>query len=209
MVILKQLDIFNVGDIFGFMEDTSASIFSNDGSFLVIDVAENLKHLCVKTSPITVPEKWIKDGEPDVLFQPLIDRIVGYDSENNPVFEQVPDTSYFHVASYDSFELVEDAIKKAAYEKEMGVNKYVKRIEYAKNILGTMAFLNEKKVLTVPQIIQLNTTYGPIKGLLETGSFGSAYQMIISITPTEIITAEDISVISNLISTFMTKEAQQ
>lgn len=205
IVVKKEFNSLPVGTIIGF-GDVSNNHLANEGFIVAVEIPEGMDKEVIKCEQQIFPEKWVKEGHPDLFEQPVTEEIIGYDGDTPIMSEPHPDTSYTHIPEKIEFSIVEDTAKKASHVQQKKVDKYVKRIDYAKTIIATMAFLNEGKNLTVPQIISMNTTYGPIKGLLETASFGSAYQQVMAIVPNEAITESDIEVISGMISDFMSKE---
>lgn len=154
--------------------------------------------VATETEPATepVPEHWVKDAE-TVFSQPM---------KSEPIMGTEPDESWEYVPAETKFKVVEDADKVAKIKQNKEELKYVRRIEYSKYIIGRMAYLNSKKTLTIEQINLLNTTYAPIKGLLETGSYPTAYKAIEAIIPDAIITAEDKTEIMAMIQNYLLGE---
>lgn len=75
------------------------------------------------------------------------------------------------------------AIDLLASQKEAGIQGALKRIECGKRVIGLLVLRNSQKVLTTANIGQINTVYGPIKGLIDTGSLVTAKEQMLLITP--------------------------
>lgn len=148
---------------------------------------------------IATPEYWSKDGEENESIEPVIE------IDN---FVDVPDTSWTYHPEQMEWVLSEDTVKKAESVRVTGVQKYVKRIQYADILIAEIAQRNEAKVLTIPQIIEMNQVYSPIMQLLKSGSYGSARSTILAATPSAGITSEDITYTVGLIEAYLTNEAQ-
>lgn len=83
------------------------------------------------------------------------------------------------------------AIDLLASQKEAGIQGALKRIECGKRVIGLLVLRNSQKVLTTANIAQINTVYGPIKGLIDTGSLVTAKEQMMLITPDGTLITED------------------
>lgn len=98
-------------------------------------------------------------------------------------------------------ELVVDEALKAQKDQELqaketddaNMQSAIARMECGKRVIARMIVRNAPKNLGPAQISGQNTTFAPIKGLLETGSLTTARAAIMGVTPSEAnnITAED------------------
>lgn len=168
----------------------------NEGYVVALPIPEGILPAFAKVEIESAPDRWVK-GEQVAYQKPMIENQVG---------QAVPDESYSFLPAFSSMTIVEDVDKKEAYLLAVEENRYVKRIEYAKNIIGKVSYLNSKKSLTLSQVAQLSNTYAPIKGLLETGSYPTALSLIAGIVPDGIITEEDKTLISDMIQTYLDSE---
>lgn len=84
------------------------------------------------------------------------------------------------------------AIEEIAKQKENGIQFALKRIECGKRVIGLLVLRNSAKTLTTANVAQINQTYAPIKGLIDTGSLSTAKEQMELIIPDGmLITSED------------------
>lgn len=83
-------------------------------------------------------------------------------------------------------------IETVARQKEAGIQAALKRIECGKRVIGLLVLRNSVKTLTTSNIAQINSTYAPIKGLIDTGSLNTAKEQMALIVPDgTLITTDD------------------
>ncbi len=94
--------------------------------------------------------------------------------------------------------IVEDATLKTAYDTAQATAKAMEdalqmakeRMAWGHDIIALLIVRNGMKGLDEAQIVQMNTDYANIKGLLETGSLVSARTAILAITADGVITTD-------------------
>lgn len=160
------------------VDDTSKPIYSK--SEMVSCVSEANCDLIFLTKVCTdSTEQLIKNYD---LLEVYCSKWVGYEKKLQKTIAQ--DAS--KLAAFQA----QKAIEEAARQKEASIQVALKRIECGKRVIGLLIVRNSVKVLTTAQVGQINTTYSPIKSLIETGSLVTAKEYMQAITPDGVLITE-------------------
>jgi uncharacterized ubiquitin-like protein YukD len=118
------------------------------------------------------------------LNQVYCSRVIGYETKAIKIIE----LDSAKLSAYQAQEI----FKTQARQKEQVIQFALKRIECVKRVIGLLVLRNSTKVLTTANIAQINSTYAPIKGLIDTGSLNTAKEQMALIVPDgTLITVDD------------------
>lgn len=160
------------------VDDTSKPIYSK--SEMVSCVSEANCDLIFLTKVCTdATESLIKNYN---LLEVYCSKWVGYEKKLQKTIAQ--DGS--KLAAFQA----QKAIEEATRQKEASIQFALKRIECGKRVIGLLIVRNSTKILTTAQVSQINTTYSPIKSLIETGSLVTAKEYMQAITPDGVLITE-------------------